>query len=207
MLMNQVQTQVEATAEQLVPPDAGSSKPEDNVAGDRDQPENDGNSLHIRESSFDRVGRHRRKGDSSLGRRDDDDERSHKDARTRPTRLKSALQPASPSTPKTSSSANLPGASGACSRPTEAPTLSGPILARGGVRKSDEGVTESDFNATWQRFGMDPGCNDLLGTKGCQLGQYTNWCLSRLNSLGMPVLDYAKYSQVRRQMEAQLQGL
>ena len=36
--------------------------------------------------------------------------------------------------------------------------------------------------------------------------QYVSWCLSRINSLNMPILDFAKYAQVRRQMEAQLHG-
>lgn len=34
--------------------------------------------------------------------------------------------------------------------------------------------------------------------------QYVSWCLSRINTLNMPILDFAKYAQVRRQMEAQL---
>ena len=36
--------------------------------------------------------------------------------------------------------------------------------------------------------------------------QYVSWCLSRINSLNMPILDFAKYAQVRRQMEAQIHG-
>lgn len=35
--------------------------------------------------------------------------------------------------------------------------------------------------------------------------QYANWCLSRINSLSTPLLDFAKYAQVPRQIEAQLQ--
>ena len=157
MLMNQVQTQVEVTADQLVPNEHALQLQHlmQEVQCQKTMLQEIANNLKT-SGTPSTSGTHRLTEwvdieEREIHRWEDEMTMMSESAKvpmpTSPTRPKSAPQPASPTTPKTASSAMLPGPSGARSRQTEAPMLSGPILARGGARRSDEGVTETEFSA------------------------------------------------------------
>ena len=157
-------------------PDAGSSVPEDNVAGDREQPEDIRNSFHLRDSSIDGMGRHRGKRNSSLGGRNDD-ERNGQGANAN----ESNSSQVGTSTCKSDNTKDSKFSQSAWSKWSPIPsdrsthvewTHSGPRRSSPIRRRGDGDRVQCP---TRQRSCMDPGCYDILGTQSHQLGKEASW--------------------------------
>ena len=154
--------------------DAGSPKPEAHVAGDLHQFEVDRNLIPSVASTPHGVDRHRREGDPSLGRRNDDDEREEEDASQphttslSPTDIKSDNSQAAKSG-RSSWSKWSPLPSNGSSH--DEWTHSGPRRSTSCCRRGDG---QRFQRSPWPRFGMDSGCNDVLGTQSDQLGKETS---------------------------------
>lgn len=235
LLMNQVQTQVEEQGEQLVPnehalqmqhlmQEVQSQKAMlQQIASNLKMPGTKPTSPGHRDSEWSEVS------EREIHLWEDElqmmNEKGQASGALSPVRVTTSQSVTSPPSGKKPSQAVPAGMSGARSRQIEAPALGGPILAPGGVWIPEEKVSGSEFTAphgrdvAWTQDAMTSWGRKTItwgkkhpGKMYYQIyetdDQYANWCLSRINSLGMPVLDFAKYCQVRRQMEAHLhQGL